>query len=97
MKFDYCKEHQGSDRADLNCRCIRNDDGTPATQKQIWTQLERMALAPIALMDTRIALGLCALAEEDFPALYALQGRRVALVDLGPNDGVQGLRSSPLE
>lgn len=41
--------------------------------------------APVAIMDTRDALGLCAPSEEDFPALYALQGRRVALVDLGPN------------
>jgi hypothetical protein len=34
-------------------------------------------------MDTRDALGLCAPTEEDFDALYALQGKRVALVDLG--------------
>ena len=45
----------------------------------------RLAAAPVAIMDTREALGLCAPTEEDFPALYALQGRRVALVDLGPN------------
>lgn len=43
----------------------------------------RLAAAPVAIMDTREALGLCAPTEEDFPALYALQGRRVALVDLG--------------
>jgi hypothetical protein len=43
----------------------------------------RLAAAPVAIMDTRDSLGLCALAEEDFPALYSLQGRRVALVDLG--------------
>ena len=40
---------------------------------------------PVAIMDTRNALGLCAPTEADFPALYALQGHRVALVDLGPN------------
>jgi hypothetical protein len=34
-------------------------------------------------MDTRDAMGLCAPSEEDFPAPYALQGRRVALVVLG--------------
>lgn len=39
--------------------------------------------APVAIMDTREALGLCAPTEEDFPALQALQGHRVALVDLG--------------
>ena len=41
--------------------------------------------APIAIMDTRPELAVCAEREEDFPALYALQGRRVLLVDLGPN------------
>ncbi len=46
--------------------------------------------APVALMDTRAALSVCALKEEDFPALYALQGHRVALVDLGPNRRAEG-------
>ena len=41
--------------------------------------------APVATVDTRDVLGLCAPTEADFPALYALRGRRVALVDLGPN------------
>lgn len=36
--------------------------------------------APIAIMDTRDVLGICAPAEGDFPALYALQGKRVKLV-----------------
>ena len=44
---------------------------------------DRLAAAPVAIMDTRDALGLCAPTEEDFPALYALKGRRVALVDIG--------------
>ena len=38
--------------------------------------------SPVAIMDTRDALGLCAATEADFPALYALQGRRVMLVAL---------------
>lgn len=42
-----------------------------------------IARAPIAVMDTRTALGLCATTEADFPALYALQGHRVAIVDFG--------------
>ena len=46
--------------------------------------------APVAIMDTREALSLCAPAEADFPGLYALQGRRVALLDLGPNVEVTG-------
>lgn len=41
---------------------------------------ERLYSAPVALMDTRTALAVCALREEDFPALYALQGKRVRLV-----------------
>lgn len=36
--------------------------------------------APVAFMDTRDVLGICAPTEEDFPALYAIQGRRVRLV-----------------
>lgn len=38
------------------------------------TPLYDISDAPIAIMDTRAALGLCAPTEEDFPALYALQG-----------------------
>ena len=44
--------------------------------------LYSIAKAPIAIIDTR-ALGLCAPTEEVLPALYALQGHRVALIDLG--------------
>lgn len=40
----------------------------------------RISKAPLALMDTRAALGVCALNEADFPSLYALQGQRVRLV-----------------
>lgn len=40
----------------------------------------RINSAPLALMDTRIALGVCALKEEDFTALQAIQGKRVRLV-----------------
>ena len=41
---------------------------------------QRIDSAPVALMDTRDVLGICAPTEEDFPALYALQGKRVRLV-----------------
>jgi hypothetical protein len=40
----------------------------------------RIDSAPLAIMDTRDALGICATTEEGFPALYALQGKRVRLV-----------------
>ena len=33
-----------------------------------------------AIMDTRAALSVCAPTEDDFPALYALQGQRVRIV-----------------
>lgn len=60
-------------------------DGWPAVQmRDISALLSRLTSAPVAIMDTRDALGLCAPTEDDFPALYALQGHRVALVDLGP-------------
>ena len=45
-------------------------------------EMARIDGAPHAYMDTRVALGLCAPTEADFPALYALQGKRVALVVL---------------
>ncbi len=45
--------------------------------------VSRLAAAPVAVMDIRDGLGLCALKEEDFPTLIALKGRRVAIVDLG--------------
>lgn len=51
---------------------------------------QQLDAAPVAIMDTRDALGICAPTEEDFPALYALQGHRVALVDLGPNTQISG-------
>lgn len=44
----------------------------------------KVSTAPIAIMDTRDALGICAPAEDDFPTLHALQGKRVALVEV-PN------------
>lgn len=50
-----------------------------------WRPLYDLTGLPVAIMDTRDALGLCAPAEADFHALYTLRGRRVALVDLGPN------------
>lgn len=45
--------------------------------------------APVAIMDTRDGLGVCALAEDDFPALYALKSHRVALIDMGPNAALE--------
>lgn len=39
-----------------------------------------------AIMDTREFLSLCAPTEDDFPALYALQGKSVRLVPVGGDD-----------
>lgn len=49
--------------------------------------IAKLDSAPVAIMDTRDALGLCAPTEDEFPALYDLQGRRVRLVleELPPN------------
>lgn len=55
------------------------------------SEIERLRMlidsAPVAIMDTRDVLGICAPTEADFPALYAIQGRRVRLVldDETPN------------
>lgn len=64
-----------------------DDAATPLllTMERATALLNALADAPRAIMDTREALAVCAEREEDFPALYALQGRRVLLVDLGPN------------
>jgi len=51
------------------------------------TPLYDLGACPVAIMDTRCALGLCAPTVADFHSLYALQGHRVALVDLGPDMG----------
>jgi hypothetical protein len=40
----------------------------------------RFDAAPVAIMDTRDVLGICAPTEDAFQALYALQGKRVRLV-----------------
>jgi len=40
----------------------------------------RLQSAPSAIMDARDVLGVCAPDEESFPALYAMQGKRVRLV-----------------
>lgn len=42
--------------------------------------VKRIEDAPVAIMDTRDLLGICAPTEDDFPALYALQGKHVRLV-----------------
>lgn len=41
---------------------------------------KRIADAPIAYMDTRAELGLCAMEEGHFKGLYALAGKKVRLV-----------------
>lgn len=63
-------------------------DGWPAVKMcqisalcdEIESLRKRIATSPVAIMDTRDVLGICAPTEEDFPALYAIQGKRVRLV-----------------
>lgn len=47
--------------------------------------IAKLDAAPTALMDTRTALAVCAIEDEDFPRLCALQGRRVMLIDVETN------------
>ena len=57
--------------------------GSDAVLRQVIAALDA---APEAIMDTRTELGLCAPTEADFPALYALRGRRVKLLALPEHD-----------
>jgi hypothetical protein len=50
------------------------------TMQQAIALAKRYEDAPVAIMDTREALGLCAPTEADFPALYAIQGQRVRIL-----------------
>lgn len=68
--------------------------------RECWSdaRASMLAGAPAAIMDTRDVLGICAATGEDFPALYALQGRRVRLVpenDWTPVNPAQPHRASP--
>jgi hypothetical protein len=79
MDYSHCSHLQDADRWAL--------DTLAAEVRRL---RKRITEAPLAIMDTRSVLGLCAPTEEDFPALYALQGHRVALVDMGPNSEFRG-------
>lgn len=54
----------------------------PALLREAAAAVRAVEDAPEAVMDTRDVLGICAPAEEDFPALYAMQGKRVRLVEV---------------
>lgn len=67
--------------------CLGYSDMAEAVRELLCT----VYAAPIAIIDTRDALGICAPTEDDFPALYALQGKRVRLVlDEVPNAELTG-------
>jgi len=55
-------------------------DARMSVENELLRARARINSAPIAIMDTRDALGICAPREDGFPALYALQGKRVRLV-----------------
>ena len=42
VRFEHCDAHTGTEIQGLSCKLIRNDDGTAATQEQIWALLERL-------------------------------------------------------
>ena len=90
-----CRVRPLADALDSLCRQLAeraaDDADTPLllTVARATALVNALADAPSAIMDTRTELAVCAEREEDFPALYALQGRRVLLLDLGPNVRVQ--------
>ena len=73
-------ERLRAELADYKNACEGSAADLRARDATIAALTARIEGAPVAIMDTRHALGLCAPTEEDFPALYALQGKRVALV-----------------
>lgn len=85
-----------ADALDSLCRQLAERSADDAETPLLLTVARATALmtaledAPRAIMDTRTELAVCAEHEDDFPALYALQGRRVLLVDLGPNVELTG-------
>ena len=70
----YVEMRMASDKVELPPSV---SDSTLAALCRAWLAVD--AGAP-AIMDTRAALSVCAPTEDDFPALYALQGQRVRIV-----------------
>ena len=52
MKFEHCDKHQGTAQLGLTCKRIRNDDGTVASQEQIWALLEHLQAENLRLHAT---------------------------------------------
>ncbi len=67
----------------LSVECDTYTQDEAALLREAAELARRVEGAPVAIMDSRDALGICAPAEEDSPALYAMQGKRVALVEVG--------------
>jgi hypothetical protein len=76
-----CGDRSCCSPARMRCE-ICGGTGLSETARYLLSLAKRVAGAPVAIMDTRDALGICAPTEEDFPALYALQGKRVLLVEI---------------
>jgi hypothetical protein len=76
-----------SERLELAAQILSDIGGQSAlaaTVREGAALARRVEGAPCAIMDKREFLSICAPTEEDFPALYALQGQRVRLVpDVG--------------
>lgn len=49
MKFEHCDKHHGTAQPGLTCKRIRNDDGTVASQEQIWALLEHLQVENMRL------------------------------------------------
>lgn len=42
MKLANCNEHHGGGDTSLSCWKLRHDDGRPATQDEVWEEIERL-------------------------------------------------------
>jgi hypothetical protein len=69
-------------RYQYHCRAQQLLSERDTLQAEVDALRARINNSPVAFMDTRVTLGLCALTEADFPALYAMAGKRVAIVEL---------------
>ena len=72
-----------SERLDLAAKILEDIGGQSAmaaTVREAAALARRVEDAPVATMDKREFLSLCAPTWEYFPALYALHGKRVRLV-----------------
>jgi hypothetical protein len=77
-----CPDELQPESIDPNCPECNREQQEREFMAGVARELDALHCAPIAMVDTRDALCLCAPTEDAFPALYALQGKFVALVEV---------------